>query len=346
MASKVLVLGAGFGGLNAALQLDNLGFEVELVDRNSYHEYTPGLYSLYRDKLPEEKLRINLNEVIEGTGVEFSREAVVGINPDRKTVDTNAGTHEYEYLVLALGGEPGEEGLDLSDVESPYTLEGAKKIKRMLPEEGAVTIVGAGHLGFELAAELDLKGYDVTVVEEATGPLPEANEKASHIALDYMNKRGIDFKGGQEVAEVEEDCVKFEDGRTHSSDIVIWAGGLQASQVVQEAFDADAEGLEVDNTLQYVDDSDIFALGDCADTDSIKTSHIAMNQSGIVAKNLAKPRDRRMDYEYGSYPMLVSAGKRAILVYGRTAFMNRTLRHFKNWVRRFYWFRLKWRSFL
>jgi len=122
MAEKVVVAGAGFGGINAALELARKGFEVEIIDKESFSEYKPGLIDLFRDRIEEDKLKLNLGDFFENTSIDFSREKILGFNLDQNKVETDSGSHEYDYLVLALGSEPATYGMDISDAELCYDI--------------------------------------------------------------------------------------------------------------------------------------------------------------------------------------------------------------------------------
>ncbi|MFB6191579.1 MAG: FAD-dependent oxidoreductase, partial [Candidatus Nanohaloarchaea archaeon] len=71
MDEKVVVLGAGFAGLRAALELDGKGYEVTLVDLRKEHEYTPGVIDALRGRVPDGKLKLDIEDFLRGTGVEF-----------------------------------------------------------------------------------------------------------------------------------------------------------------------------------------------------------------------------------------------------------------------------------
>lgn len=343
MEDRVLVLGAGFAGVNAALKLDRRGFDVEVIDQNSYHEHTPGIIELYRERVPEEKIKMSLPEFFSGTDIHFCREIVEEVRPRENKVKTNAGIHEYRYLVLALGGEPRTFDIDISGAETPYSLRDVKQIKRKLDEDDVeeIIMVGSGYVGVETAAEISLKGHDVTVIDQSTRPMPASNEKAAHIGLNYMNAKDINFRGGQKVIEVGEDYVKCKDGKRIEGDLVLWAGGIQANEVVRESFGTDESGLPVDENLQCNKFPNVFAIGDCAYCDSLKTAHKAWMQARVASGNIGKPKERMDEFTDRAYPLMVGLGNTGAMVFGKRAIKGRIFRYMKGLIRRGFFLQLK-----
>ena len=345
MAEKVLVAGAGFGGVTAAIELARKGFEVEIIDQNSFHEYKPGLIDLFRDRIKQDKLKVDLNDFFDKTPVEFSREKILGFNLENDTVETDSGSHAYDYLVLALGSEPADYGLDISEAEKCYNIRQAKKLDEKLEDAEDVTIVGAGYVGIEIATELEQMDKDVTVVDAETRPCSQSEFETSEKVLDYLNDHNINFRGGVRVTEIEEDSVDLEKGDEIESDLVIWAGGIQASRVVQKSFDADHCGIPVNSGLSSKQHENIFALGDNADAGFMDLAQNAEEQAAVLARNVAKSKGETLDeYNEGNMPLLVSLGDPAILTYGNRCYKNRLLRRLKEIVRLRYWFNLKKRK--
>ena len=328
--AKVVVLGAGFAGVNFCLKMIGSEHDVELLDVRSSHDYVPGIIDVFNDRVEEDELRINLNELFKDTDIHFSREKVESINPSRNTIKTNAGNHEYTYLVVGLGSEPRTFGVDISEAYTPYSLESVKKIDRELEDAEKVTVVGSGYVGVEVAAEIS-EHADVTIIDGATRPMPKSSEKASHHVIDYLNDTNISFVGGKKVTKVEEDIVVTEDGSRFESDLTLWSGGIQAADIVQDSFDCGPEGIDVDPTLRSNAFPDVFVIGDCADA-GLATAHNAIKQAKIAAHNIGKNKSEMKTYKDSTYPLLVSLGDTGLLVYGKRAFKNRSFRVSKDMV--------------
>ncbi|MFB6208875.1 MAG: NAD(P)/FAD-dependent oxidoreductase [Candidatus Nanohaloarchaea archaeon] len=342
MPDEVVVAGAGFGGLSAALSMAGKGYSVKLIDKKKFHSYTPGLIDLIRNRVGEEKLKLDLENFLEGTDVEFYEEEITSFEPEENRVLTEKSVYDYENLVVALGSKLRDFGNNVSGLEKCYTYFQAESLARKSDDAGEALVVGAGYVGIEIAGELAEKGLDVRIVDMVTRPLPNCPEKASEIALEYMNKKGIDFRGGRQVVEVNGETLECESGEEISSDLIVWSTGIKCPEVVQESFGCDAEGLEVNSGLSCENFENVFALGDCADHGVEKTAHHAMRMGEVVARNLEKPDKQPLeDYETGFDPLIVSIGDTALITGGGFTYRNFMLRYLKDLVRIGYFLSIK-----
>lgn len=339
--AKVVVLGAGFAGVNVCLNLLGSEHDVELLDVNGSHEFTPGLIDLYRERHSEEELRINLNQLFKDTDIEFFRESVEDIDPVEQEVYTNAGIHDYTYLVVALGSDAATYGIDVSAADKFYSLTSAKKSVNSVKDAEKVTVVGAGYVGVEVAGEVNEMGKEVTVIDGATRPMHTGNESSSLKVLDYMNKEDVTFKGGSPVKRVEEDRVVLDNGKSVEHDACVWAAGVQVSKTVQESLGVGREGVPVDDYLRWKKYPEIFVVGDCADLDILDTAHNALSQAKNVARNVGEPKPKMKEYDQPERPLLVSLGDTGMLLYGETALRSRIFRKLKDYVMKGYKLSLK-----
>jgi len=205
------------------------------------------------------------------------------------------------------------------------------------PGQLHVTIVGAGATGAELAAELhrttrevvaygldridpqrDIRILLIEAADRILPSLPERISKASHRLLDQM---GVEVHTGAKVNEVTTDGLQLADGSFIASELVVWAAGVKASEVLQHL-----DGLEINRinqlvvepTLQTTRDPDIFAIGDCAacprrgEPSTVPPRAQAAHQE---AAHLVRQIERRLrgqpllPYTYRDFGSLVSLGK-------------------------------------
>jgi len=341
MAEEVVVAGAGFLGVNTALKLSKKGYDVTLLDKNSYHEYTPGIIDIFRDRVSEKKLKLDLEDFFKTLPVKFSQEKILDILPEKDRIETDSGAYSYDYLVLALGDNHLDPGLGIDNVETCYDLTDAKNIKNRLNMTESAVIVGTGYVGIELAGELNERGIDVEMVDRSTRPMGNSNEEVSLKTLDYLNKKDIGFKGGRTVSRLEEGRIEFENGEILEKDMVIWAGGIAASELVRNSFDTDRSGIDVNSGLSS-DYPNIFGAGDCADHGHKKTAHNAMEQAETIAENIDKGKTEQLDSFSEFFPaLLISMGDTAILEYGEKAYTNVFFRYLKDLVRIRYFLHVK-----
>lgn len=339
----MVVAGAGFAGVNSAVELAERGYDVEIIDKNGYHLFTPALPDFIGGELKEKKLQMNLTDFFSGTSIEFSREKIVGFDPENSLVETTSGAHSYDHLVVALGYDVRSFGIDISDALTAYTLEGAKEIIEDAEDAEDAIVAGCGYVGVEVASELRGRGLDVTLVDQVTRPMPRSSSEISESVLEYLNSSDISFRGGKAVEEIGENEVILEDGTDLSADMVIWVAGMQASKLVQRDFDCGTSGLAVNSGLNSSKYDNVFAAGPCADIEGSMTAHDSMEHAKVVAENIGKSEKQSLkEYSPGKRMFILTLGSDGLLEYGEKAYKGRTFRYLKKLIRYRYWTRLKW----
>ena len=142
---RVLVLGAGFGGLELATMLSESGepFEITLVDRSEAFVFGYSKLDVLFGRTTTDAVRLPYADVSK-PGVRLLQETVLEIDPEQRTVQTDAGSYEADVLVVALGADydvaatPG-----LADVDEFYSVAGAEKLAAKLPSfAGGRVVVG------------------------------------------------------------------------------------------------------------------------------------------------------------------------------------------------------------
>lgn len=146
MKTRILVLGAGFGGLElTTLLAESLGYslDITLIDKSDSFVFGYSKLDVMFHGTPVETVRLPYKNFVK-PGVRFCRETIVSIDPMAKRVTTDGGTHETDYLILALGADydfaatPG-----LAEATEFYTVAGSERIAKMLPTfPGGHVIVG------------------------------------------------------------------------------------------------------------------------------------------------------------------------------------------------------------
>lgn len=333
---KVVVAGAGFAGIQAALSLGRKGFDVEIIDKNSEHIYTPGLIDLVRGRCSQDDLAINTGSLFGDTSVDFFEEEIIDFRPEEKIV-VGEEKHGYDYLVLALGGEPILPD-SFEDVILPYNSSEAEKLRNL---EGEVAVIGSGYTGIEYACELGDKGLDVTVYDMETRPVKNFSEEVSEKVLEVLYSKDIKFKGGKEIERIEESEV-FYDGGSEEFDHVVANIGVIPDSLLGEAFG----NLKTNRGLSAVNYENVFVLGDCNNSNR-KTAHDAMAEAKIVAENIGKKDYEELVpadiFEPGS---LVSMGDTGLYIRGKRVLESRLFRYAKDVVRKGYILNLRRQSWM
>lgn len=287
-ASRICILGGGFGGLYTALRLSQLPWadqrpEIVLIDRNQRFLFAPLLYELMTGELQSWEVAPPFTDLLAETGVRFYQGVVTNLNLESRRVHLQDGPElPYDRLVLALGGEtpldliPGsvEYALPFRTLSDAYQLEERLRVLEESDlEKIRVAVVGGGYSGVELACKLaDRLGNRgrLRVIEMADQILKVAPEFNRTAALKSLEERGIWLDLETRVTTIGPDAISLDfkgSVDTIAVELVIWTVGTRVPEVVAALpLKKNARGqLAVAPTLQVVDHPDIFALGDLAD---------------------------------------------------------------------------------
>ncbi|WP_435948169.1 NAD(P)/FAD-dependent oxidoreductase [Dryocola sp. BD586] len=293
MKQKILILGAGFAGMWAALSAARLA---ALHQRNDVEitVLAPQPELRVRPRFYEQKVETLVSPLLplfDVTGVKFLQGEAQRIDAQGKNVwyrnAQNESTIEnYDRLVIATGSYlrrdlvkgAAEHAFDLDQLETALRLE--QHISQLgqqpdSPARNTVVVCGGGFTGIEVATELPHRlrailgagcAPRVIVVERGSvmgGRYSEALREVIRAASDEL---GIEWRLGAEVAEVDGHGITLADGERIPSSTVIWTVGVQASQLTaQISAQRDAQGrLHVNEFLQVPGYDDIFATGDVA----------------------------------------------------------------------------------
>lgn len=296
---RVVILGAGFGGVSCAAALRNAGVTVTLIDRTNYHLFQPLLYQVATAALSPGDIATPVRQIFRDSfRIRVLLDTVTGVDKVNQLVNTQSGTIPYDYLVIATGATHSYFGQDAWAAHAPG-LKGvgdALEIRRRIlisferaeasadPDERAslltFLIVGGGPAGVELAgaiAELarygmakEFRTFDpararVILVQSAPRLLPAFPESLACIAQRSLEKLGVEVFVGSRVEAIDAEGV-LANGKRIAARTVLWAAGVQASPAAQWLnADADRAGrLEVGPDLSVGGLHNIFGVGDTA----------------------------------------------------------------------------------
>lgn len=267
---NVVILGAGFGGLRAAMDIAKglervkllEKYQVTLIDRNDCHTFTPLLYKVAARPEPEHEntCSYDITELVKGFPITFVEGEIT--SPDVTTgriVLKDGRTINADYLVIALGSEtnyfgiPGlkEHALQLKTIESAVEVRTAAAAA--FAKGGAVAIVagGGGPNGIELAAELRLWAnveerknpnlhVSVSIVEAMPTLLPGFDLSVVAIAMRRLAKLNIKVMAGMKISSVSENGISVGDAVNPNAmnipfDVFVWTGGTKTPDVLASA---------------------------------------------------------------------------------------------------------------
>lgn len=312
---RILVLGAGFAGLWAAIgaarKIDQIGpaaseVEILVVDRNDYHNIRVRNY-----EVDLSDVTIPLADVLDPIGVNHMRAEVQAVDPSARhvTVETAVGQQclTYDRLVLTLGSQlvrpaiPGlaVHGYDVDTYVAAARLDAhLEELGKQAPSEGrsTVVVVGAGFTGIEVATEMPAKldrahlsGQRRIVLVDPNAnvgmTIGEHSRQTIHGALSAL---GVETRLNVSVISVHANGIKLSSGEFISAKTVVWCAGMQASPVgAAFATERDRHGrLLVDRFMRATGLRHVFAAGDVA------SSVIDGIHSTVMSCQFARPMGR------------------------------------------------------
>ncbi|MDG4658258.1 NAD(P)/FAD-dependent oxidoreductase [Ectobacillus antri] len=296
---KIVILGAGYGGMITTVRLQKMlsvsEAEITLVNNNSYHYQTTWLHENAAGTLHHDKTRLEIKDVIDSSKVNFVQDTVVEIKSAEKRVILHNGELEYDYLVVGLGFESetfGIKGLK-EHAFSIANINGARQIRdhieymfSLYPTQKrdellTVVVGGAGFTGIEFLAELAnrvpelVAEYDVPrekvriiCVEAAPTVLPGFDPELVEYAVKFLEKRGVEFRIGTAIKEATEEGIivaKGEEVEEIKAATVVWAAGVRGNALVEQSgFEAMRGRIKVDEYMRAPGHDDVFIVGDAA----------------------------------------------------------------------------------
>jgi NADH:quinone reductase (non-electrogenic) len=294
---RVVVIGAGFGGLNAAMGLRKADVDVTIVDRRNYHLFQPLLYQVATASLSPSEIAWPIRHLLRNRPeVTTLLATVAGVDAKGRRVLLEDGSSlSYDTLVLATGARHAYFGHDNWEPFAPglKTLEDATTIRRRIllafekaeresdPRQAELltfVVIGAGPTGVELAGTLvelardtltrDFRNIDtakarVVLIEAGPRVLAGFAEDLSAYAQRSLEALGVEVELGSPVSECSADGVVYGEKRLPAG-TVIWAAGVQASPAAEwlGASDDRAGRLIVEPDLTVAGHPEIFAVGD------------------------------------------------------------------------------------
>ncbi len=297
---KVVIVGAGFGGLTAARALRRDPVDVVVIDRANHHLFQPLLYQVATAGLAPTDIAYPVRGLLRrAPSASFRLGAVSSIDWSERVVSTTTGdSWPFDHLVLAAGartadfGIPGvaEHAIGLKTVGDAlrirsHLINGFELADRdpSLVAAGAlnVVIVGGGPTGVELAGaitelyskvlakdfpNLDVSATRIVLVELAEAVLSPFAPKLQDHAAAQLRRRGVELRTSTAVTEVSPDAVVLADGERVPVGTVVWAAGVRAEPLAEQFGLPAARGgrIEVGPDLSVPGYEGVWAIGDLA----------------------------------------------------------------------------------
>ena len=295
--TRVVIVGAGLGGLELAMRLRKSGFQVVIVDKNNYNQFPPLIYQVASAGLEPSSISFPLRRIFQGYKQYFCRMAEVkDIDVKEKAIHTSVGTIHYNYLVLAMGGTTnffGNEDIErhalpMKTVEDAMALRNhiLLALERAETEEDAekrqkymnFVIVGGGPSGVEIAGALAEMKKDIVpkdypdladrmhiyLLNSGDHLLKTIDTASSATAERDLKQMEVHVRNGWRVTDYKDNVVSVGNGETIESTTVIWVSGIKANSIggVPQESVGHAGRLLTDRFNRVKGMDDVFAIGD------------------------------------------------------------------------------------
>jgi sulfide:quinone oxidoreductase len=305
LKARVVVLGAGFGGLEVASVLsERLGdaVDVTLVDKSDAFVFGFSKLDVMFGRTTADAVRLPYRAIAK-PGVRFVQETIVGIDPGARRVSTDAGEYEAEFLIVALGADydlgatPG-----LADGSNEfYSEEGAERLGELLPRFSAGrAIIGVCGAPFKCPpapseAALLLHDYlaqrgvrddcELALVMPFSAPVPPSPDTSAAL-LSAFAERGIEFVAGRRVSSLDRarGVAVLEDGAELSYDLFLGVPKHRAPDVVIESGMTEDGYIPVESRTLETRFPGVYAVGDVATVGVPKAGVFSEGQARVVAE--------------------------------------------------------------
>lgn len=348
---KVVILGAGFGGLTAARELDKFA-EVTLVDRHNFQTFLPLLYQVSTAGLAADHVAYPIRGALRKTKVKFRMGSPIAVDHKNKTVKLDSSeVLDFDYLIVALGSATNDFGikgvadnaLGMKTVNEALNIR--SEIMRRFEDlcrfeddtKFSIAVIGGGPTGVEMAgaiAELKrgplnsdnkdaAKNIDVYLVEAGSRLLPALSPKLSERTKRDLEKLDVKVLTNHAVKEVKPRQILFADGNKIPSEVTVWAAGVQGEPAMAKLSIPHANGrITVDQSLQVANYPYVFAIGDIAGAKGVDgrflpmVAPVAMQQARFVVKQIQRLQNNEplKEFSYVDKGSMATIGRHKAVV--------------------------------
>ncbi|MGK2954064.1 MAG: NAD(P)/FAD-dependent oxidoreductase [Solirubrobacterales bacterium] len=307
MGKKVVILGAGFGGLELSTMLSEaLGDEVEvtLIDRNDSFVFGFVKLDVLFGRTTPDAVKLSYSD-IKKPGVRFLQEEITAIDPGNRTVTTDAGVHEADILIVALGADydmDGTPGLAEGGNEF-YSVAGAERLAPIVStfSEGHAIIGVCGApfkcppapsecallLHDELVARGVRDACQISFVIPLPTPVPPSPETSAALEAEFAD-RDINLVTGRRITSVDpaRSVAVLDDDSEMPFDLFLGVPKHRAPDVVIESGMTEDGYIPVDSATLATKHPGVYAVGDVTTAGVPKAGVFAEGAAKIVAGNL------------------------------------------------------------
>jgi NADH dehydrogenase len=322
---RVVILGAGFAGLQLARRLRKSELDITLIDQYNFHQFQPLMYQVATGRLEPSSISFPLRKVFQKkSNVHVRLAKITGIDTDLKKVHTDAaGSFSYDYLVIATGCTTnyfGNKNIQRYSFPMKSTGEAVTLRNRILlnfedalsasedelPGIMNIVVVGGGPTGVELSGSLaelkknilpkdypdmDFSKLNIYLIEAGPATLGVMSKASQEKSRQYLESMGVHVMTSAHVEDYDGKTVLLKDGTSIPTHTLIWAAGVTGNVppgIAQEKL-VRGNRIKVDEFNRVEGLNDVFAMGDIAymETKDFPKGHPQLANVAIAqAKNL------------------------------------------------------------
>ena len=297
---RVVIVGAGFGGLRAARALRKAPVEITLIDRRNYHLFQPLLYQVATAGVSPGEIAHPVRGILRGQGnLQFRLAEVQGVDLAARRLHTSTGSLDYDHLILAIGGETHYFGIDsvarngigLKDLDDAISIRNQVLRSFELADQESdpevrrahltFVVVGGGPTGVESAgaiselirlvlakdfSHLNLKDVRVLLLEAGDKLLLGFPGALQEEAAETLWRKHVEVRFGAAVVDFDGERVLLKSGESIPARTLLWSAGVRAQGLADKL--GVAQGRQgrvvVTPALQLPNHSEVYMIGDAA----------------------------------------------------------------------------------
>ncbi|HXC06855.1 MAG TPA: NAD(P)/FAD-dependent oxidoreductase [Bacteroidia bacterium] len=337
---RIVIIGAGFGGLKLCRELADTDYQLVLIDKCNYHQFQPLFYQVATAGLEPSAISFPLRKAFQGKkNIHIRLGEVTAVNTKEHYITTSIGDIKYDFLVLAIGTDTnffGNQRIMAQAMPMKSVSEALSIRNRILEnyeqalcttdkdEQQAlmnIVVVGGGPTGVEVSGtlaemkkhilpkdypELNFDFMQVSLVEASPKLLSAMSAEASEKAKNYLEKLNVNVLVNKGVKDYDGNVVTLSDGSVLKSKTLIWAAGVIGNKLEGIAPDVllPNNRIKVDPYNKVQGSDSIFAIGDiaCMTNELYPKGHPQMAQPAIQQASLLAKNFKRMFYNQPLLP--------------------------------------------
>ena len=308
----VVIVGAGFGGMEAAKKLANAPVQITLIDRQNYHLFQPLLYQVAIAGLVPSQIAYPLRTIFRRQkNLTFQMGEVTSIDLNSQYVRTNGSVIAYDYLILAIGGQTNffglnaveENGFQLKSIEDAtgtrnHLLRMFERASREVDPEKrkallTFVVVGGGPTGVETAGalaelithvmakdypEMDLNEVRVLLLEATDTVMVAYPDELRKATMRLLQSKNVEILLNARLTDYNGQRITLADGEYIDAYTLIWTAGVRSAELTDRlgVQQAAAGRVRVEPTLQLPEHPEVFIVGDAAYVEDDKGQPLPM----------------------------------------------------------------------